>query len=111
DQVEQNLRIPSVASMFQIDSIQTTVARNKNGEPEQLIVLTTTADISTRDLSKALQIRLLPKRKLSDAEKTAEVETQGDLDQSSDESVASNEETDSDDDSVESQLNKTNLCK
>ena len=59
--------------MFQIDSIQTTVARNKNGEPEQLIVLTTTADISTRELAKALQIRLLPKRKLSDAEKAAEV--------------------------------------
>jgi hypothetical protein len=81
DAIEQKLRIPSVASMFQIDSIQTTVARNKNGEPEQLIVLTTTADISTRELSKALQIRLLPKRKLSDAEKAAEVETEGDLDE------------------------------
>ena len=65
--------------MFQIDSIGTTVARNKNGEPEQLIVLTTTADISTRDLSKTLQIRLLPKRKLSGVEKAAEVETEGDL--------------------------------
>ena len=83
DSIEQKLRIPSVASMFQIDSIQTTVARNKNGEPEQLIVLTTTADISTRDLSKALQIRLLPKRKVSDAEKAAEVETEGDLDETS----------------------------
>ena len=41
-------------------------------KPAQLIVLTTTADITTRDLSKALQIRLLPKRKLSDAEKAAE---------------------------------------
>src|SRR4030095_1979310 len=64
DAIEQKLRIPSVASMFQIDSIQTTVLRNKNGEPEQLIVLTSTADIGTRELSKALQIRLLPKRKL-----------------------------------------------
>src|SRR3954463_11180804 len=41
DPVEQKLRIPSVVSMFQIDSIETTVARNKNGEPEQLIVLAT----------------------------------------------------------------------
>ena len=111
DAIEQKLRIPSVASMFQIDSIQTTVARNKNGEPEQLIVLTTTADISTRDLSKALQIRLLPKRKLSDAEKAAEVETEGDLDETSDESAASNEETDSDDDSVGSQVKETELWK
>src|SRR5438094_1135486 len=55
DAIVQKLRIPSVASMFQIDSIQTTVARNKNGEPEQLIVLTTTADISTRELAQALE--------------------------------------------------------
>src|SRR5262245_46988795 len=111
DAIEQKLRIPSVASMFQIDSIQTTVARNKNGEPEQLIVLTTTADISTRELSKALQIRLLPKRKLSDAEKVAEVETEGDLNESSEESAASNEESDSDDDSVGSQVKETELWK
>jgi len=111
DAIEQKLRIPSVASMFQIDSIQTTVARNKNGEPEQLVVLTTTADISTRELSKALQIRLLPKRKVSDAEKAAEVETEGNLDEGSDESAASNEETDSDEDSVGSQVKETELWK
>src|SRR6476661_9372759 len=111
DAIEQKLRIPSVASMFQVDSIQTTVLRNKNGEPEQLIVLTTTADISTRDLSKALQIRLLPKRKLSDAEQAAEVDTQGDLDETSDDSAASNEENDSDDDSVGSQVKETELWK
>src|SRR5207249_2597347 len=111
DAIEQKLRIPSVASMFQIDSIQTTVARNKNGEPEQLLGLTTTADISTRELSKAIQIRLLPTRKLSDAEKAAEVETEGDLDEISDESSASNEETDSGDDSVASQVQETELWK
>jgi len=111
DAIERKLRIPSVASMFQIDSIQTTVARNKNGEPKQLIVLTTTTDISTRELSKALQVRLLPKRKVSDAEKAAEVETEGDLDQTSDESAASNEESESDDDSVGSQVKETELWK
>lgn len=111
DAIEQKLRIPSVASMFQIDSIQTTVVRNKNGEPEQLVVLTTTADISTRELSKALQIRLLPKRKTSEAEKAAEVETEGDLDQSSDQSATSNGENDSDDDSVGSRVKETELWK
>src|SRR5438552_14198165 len=111
DAIEKKLRIPSVASMFQIDSIQTTVLRNKNGEPEQLIVLTTTADISTRELSKALQMQLLPKRKLSDAEKAAEVETEGDVNETSDESTASNDETDSDDDSVGSQVKETELWK
>src|SRR4030095_14175468 len=110
-QLEQKLRIPSVASMFQINSIQTTVLRNKNGEPEQSIVLTTTADIGTRELSKALQIRFLPSRKLPDAEKPAEVETEGDLGETSDDSAASNEENDSDDDSVGSQVKETELWK
>src|SRR5207244_11564363 len=49
NEIEQKLQIPSIASMFKIDSIQTTIARNKNDEPEQLIVLTTTADITTRE--------------------------------------------------------------
>src|SRR5438046_7735099 len=70
--VEQKLRIPSIASMFQIDSIQTTIARNKNGEPEQLVVLTTTADIGMRELAKALEIRSMPKRKIPAADKAAE---------------------------------------
>ncbi|PYL66012.1 MAG: hypothetical protein DMF20_07625, partial [Verrucomicrobia bacterium] len=111
DTIEEKLRIPSVASMFQIDSIQTTIARNKNGEPEQLIVLATTADISTRELAKALQIRLLPKRKVSEAEKQAEVESSEDADQTSDDSAASNEETESDNDSVGSQVKETELWK
>src|SRR5205807_8185781 len=75
--VEQKVEIPSIASMFKIDSIQTTIARNKNGEPEQLVVLTTTADINTRELAKALEIKLLPKRKVSEAEKEAEVDSSG----------------------------------
>jgi alpha-2-macroglobulin len=111
DAIEEKLRIPSVASVFQIDSIQTIIARNKNGEPEQLIILTTTADISTRALAKALQIRLLPKRKLSDAEKAAEIETEGDLDQTSDDSADSNEETGSSDDLVGSQVKEAELWK
>ena len=34
--------------MFRIESSDGIVARNKNGEPEQVLILTTTADISTR---------------------------------------------------------------
>src|ERR1700693_4100226 len=33
--LEQKVQVPSNASMFKIDSIQPTIARNKNGEPEQ----------------------------------------------------------------------------
>ncbi|MEY2543768.1 MAG: alpha-2-macroglobulin, partial [Verrucomicrobiota bacterium] len=89
---EQKLRIPSIASMFQIDSIETTIARNKNGEPEQLVVLTTTADISSRELAKALEIRLLPKRKIPEADKAEEEAPAEDAEQTSGESTT--EETD-----------------
>ncbi len=108
---EQKLRIPSMTTAFQIESVEGNVARNKNGEPEQIIVLTTTADISTRELAKALEIRLLPKRKVSQAEKEAEVEGSGNTGQTGEDSAASDEETDSSDESVGSQIKETELWK
>src|SRR5204863_8968009 len=67
---EQKLRIPSTGTAFQIDSIAATIARTKNGEPEQVLVLTTTADISSSELAKAIQIRLPPKRQAKNTEET-----------------------------------------
>lgn len=81
--LEQKVQIPSMASMFKIDSIETTIARNKNGEPEQLIVLNTTSDIATRDLAKALEVKLLPKRKASEEEKEAELDSSGETNEAS----------------------------
>ncbi|HYS96300.1 MAG TPA: alpha-2-macroglobulin [Chthoniobacterales bacterium] len=107
--VEQKLRIPSIASMFQIDSIQTTIARNKNGEPEQLVVLTTTADIGMRELAKALEIRLLPKRKIPDADK-ADEETE-DAQQTRDESAGSDNENDSSEAPATSELKESERWK
>src|SRR5207302_11054593 len=107
---EQKIEIPSIASMFKIDSIQTTIARNKNGEPEQLIVLATTADISTRDLAKALEIKLLPKRKASDEEKDAEVESSEETEEASPTPTPSPDESDSSEESG-SQLKETELWK
>ena len=59
---EDKVRIPSIGTAFQISSIEGNVARNKNGEPEQVLILNTTADISSSDLAKAIAVRLLPKR-------------------------------------------------
>ena len=109
--LEQKLQIPSIASMFKVDSIQTTIARNKSGEPEQLIVLTTTADIRTRDLAKALEVRLLPKRKVSEEEKEAEVDSSEDTEPTAQKSPTSNDETDSNEETVGSQLKETELWK
>jgi uncharacterized protein YfaS (alpha-2-macroglobulin family) len=65
---EVKLQLPSVGSMFRIDSIEPKIVRNSTGEPEQVLILMTTADISTRDLAKAVEIRLLPKREVTDSE-------------------------------------------
>src|SRR5206468_9882794 len=108
---EDKVRIPSQETAFQIESIAATIARNKNGEPEQVLILNTTADISSSELAKAIQIRLLPKRKLSDEEKAAEIETEGDPNQTPDDSAASGDETESSDDSVGSQVKEAELWK
>ncbi len=76
DTIEQKVRIPSEATAFQINSIEGNIARNKNGEPEQVLILSTTADISTRDLAKAVKIWLLPKRKPETEEETQTSETE-----------------------------------
>ena len=108
---EQKVQVPSNASMFKIDSIQTTIARNKNGEPEQLIVLTTTADIATRDLAKALEVKLLPKRKPSEEEKEAEVDSSDESDDSTPTPTPSSSDSESNDEEVGSQLKEAELWK
>jgi len=106
DAAEQKLLIPSNGTAFQIKSIEGNIARNKNGEPEQVLILNTTADISSSELAKAIQMRLLPKR---EAEKTEESDSgssdSGSADQSneSDENRQSAEsEEDEADDTTES---------
>src|SRR5438128_544897 len=85
---EDKLRIPSNGTAFQIESIAGTIARNKNGEPEQIVILNTTADFSSSELAKAIQIRLLPKR---EAETTEETDSQSSDSETTDQSNTSDE--------------------
>jgi len=85
---EDKLRIPSIGTAFQIESIAGTIARNKNGEPEQIVILNTSADISSSELAKAIQIRLLPKR---EAETTKETDSQSSDSDAADQSNANDE--------------------
>src|SRR5438876_5650377 len=85
---EDKLRIPSNGTAFQIESIAGTIARNKNGEPEQVLILNTTAEISSSELAKAIQILLLPKR---EPEKTEESDSGSSDSGSADQSNESNE--------------------
>ena len=96
DAAEQKLLIPSNGTAFQIKSIEANIARNKNGEPEQVLILNTTADISSSELAKAIQIRLLPKR---EAEKTEESDSGSSNSGSADQS----DETDENRQSAESE--------
>src|SRR5438094_7433233 len=92
DAAEQKLLIPSNGTAFQIKSIEGTTARNKTGEPEQVLILNTTADISSSELAKAIQIRLLPKR---EAEKTEESDSESSDSESADQSEQTDENTQS----------------
>ena len=67
--VEQKTLVPSKATAFKIKSVDGGIVRNKEGEPEQMLNVETTGDISTAELAKSLHLYLLPKR---EPEKTEE---------------------------------------
>lgn len=67
DSVEQKTQIPSKTTAFRIKAIDSSIVRNKEGEPEQILNVETSSDIATGELAKSLHVYLLPKR---DAPKT-----------------------------------------
>ncbi len=72
--VEQKTLVPSKETAFKINSISGSIVRNKEGEPEQILNIETSGDISTADLAKAFHIYLLPKRDLKTTEPAKEEE-------------------------------------
>jgi len=91
DPVEQKTLIPSKATAFQIKSIDSSIVRNKEGEPEQILNIETSSDIATPELAKSLHIYLLPKREVKKTE-----EEESSTENSSEESAAeSNSESSS----------------
>src|SRR5216110_1119516 len=103
---EDKLRIPSNGTAFQIDSIAGTIARSKNGEPEQIVILNTTADISSSELAKAIQIRLLPKRNAvttdeTEGEAAGETDSQSPDSETAEQSNQSSQTTASEDEETE----------
>ncbi|HWM25531.1 MAG TPA: alpha-2-macroglobulin [Chthoniobacterales bacterium] len=69
--VEQKTLVPSKATAFKIKSVDGGIVRNKEGEPEQMLNVETTGDISTAELAKTLHIYLLPKREPEKTEEAA----------------------------------------
>jgi uncharacterized protein YfaS (alpha-2-macroglobulin family) len=93
--VEQKTLVPSKETAFKIKSIDGSIVRNKEGEPEQILNVETSADISTTELAKALHIYLLPKRTPAKTETSSEEEssTEESSDETSTETKAENAET------------------
>jgi uncharacterized protein YfaS (alpha-2-macroglobulin family) len=88
--VEQKTLVPSKETAFKIKSIDGSIVRNKEGEPEQVLNVETSGDISTTDLAKGLHIYLLPKR---EAEKSETSEEESSADTSSEEATTESAET------------------
>ena len=84
--LEEKLRIPSVATFFRVESAKSMIVRNKKADPEQIIILNTTAEIAARELAKSIELWLLPKRSAENSNARPE-ETETDEDSSEDERV------------------------
>src|SRR5207302_4992747 len=84
--LEEKLRIPSVATFFRVESAKSMIVRNKKSDPEQIIILNTTAEIATRELAKSIELWLLPKRSVENGNAQPE-ESESDEDSSEDERV------------------------
>src|SRR5207249_10025519 len=84
--LEEKLRIPSVATFFRVESAKSVIVRNKKSDPEQIIILNTTAAIATRELTKSMELWLLPKRNVENSNTRPE-EGESDEDSTEDERV------------------------
>jgi uncharacterized protein YfaS (alpha-2-macroglobulin family) len=100
DAVEEKTLIPSKETAFKIKSVDGSVVRNKEGEPEQILNIETTGDISTAELAKALHIYLLPKREPEKTEQSEESD-------SSEETATEESSNDSNDESATKEKSKS----
>ena len=96
DNVEQKTQIPSKATAFQIKAIDSSIVRNKEGEPDQILNVETSSDIASTELAKSLHVYLLPKREVnkpdsSEEESSEESATEENTTQSSEEESGTDE--------------------
>src|SRR5207248_10273048 len=99
--VEKKTLVPSKETAFKINSISGSIVRNKEGEPEQILNIETSGDISTADLAKALHIYLLPKRDLKKTEPAKEEEEESNAETTPEETASKYTATEEDNNSYE----------
>ena len=111
--VDDKVRVPDASSFFKIDESSGSVVRNADGNPEQVLIVNTSAAAKSEEIRKALHVYLLPKKEAAKGEDAAaEDESSADSgDDSSantaDESPANSEDEGSDEDSSESAATDT----
>lgn len=59
---EYKVVVPDLYSFFKIDSSEGKIVRNKEGEPEQVLLISTTGAAKSEELQKSLHVYLLPKK-------------------------------------------------
>src|SRR6195256_6494426 len=101
DPIEYKTQIPSKVTAFQIKAVDSSIVRNKEGEPEQILNIETTSDIATPELAKSVHIYLLPKRDVKKTEATEEEESTTD-------SLSEENATESSEESTSTETAKSN---
>ena len=88
DELESKVRVPDLYSFFRIDNSLGQIVRNEDNQPEQVLIINTTATAKSEDIQKALHVYLLPNKpreKQAEApEEVADDRHDGDEDESED---------------------------
>ncbi len=61
--VEKKVLVPDLYSFFRVKEVKGMIVRNNEGEPEQIVLVTTTGAAKSEDIQKALHVWLLPKKR------------------------------------------------
>jgi hypothetical protein len=96
-EVDDKVRVPDAFSFFKIDESNARVVRNADGDPEQVLIVSTSAAAKSDEMRKALHVYLLPKKASTKEEETA----------TADESSSENDSEGNDEDSSESSATET----
>lgn len=73
--LEDKVRIPDLYSFFHIDSVKGEIITNKEGDPEQFLIVETSAAAKPEDVAKGLEVYLLPQKKQTNSEGVDEQES------------------------------------
>ena len=95
--VDDKVRVPDAFSFFKVDESAARVVRNADGDPEQVLIVSTSAAAKSDEIRKALHVYLLPKKAAAEDEEAA----------SADESPSENDAEGDDEDSSESTATET----